>query len=79
MDGSLLIAKVGDRVDRRVVELLPDGSVVQRATDEHGGPYAEMIVRGGLIGRRVAKRGQPVVFGRVGTAPEGWLVVSLPK
>jgi hypothetical protein len=73
-----MIAKVGDLVDRRVVERLPNGSVVQRATDEHGGPYAEMLVWGGLIGRRVAKRGERVVFGRVGTASEGWLVVSLP-
>jgi len=79
MDGDGMIAKVGTLVDRRVVERLPNGAVVQRATDEYGGPYAEMLVWGGLIGRRVAKRGQPIVFGRVGTAPEGWMVVSLPK
>lgn len=71
---------VGDLIDRTMVERLPNGAVVRREPDEDGGPYAEMVVRdGGFRRLRPAKGDRRRSFGLVGTAPNGWRVVSLPE
>lgn len=70
---------VGDLIDRTDVERLPDGAVVRREPDEYGGPYAEMLVRGGGVRPLHPAKGDRRTYGLVGTAPNGWRVVRLPS
>lgn len=61
-------------IDRHGVRRLPDGVIVQREPDDHGGPYASVEVwRGGI-----RRPGSTDNGGLIGTAPNGWRVLSVP-